>query len=79
MVAMACLNTYKDNPAADNTGKNCGQKQSGPVWFLASTTGGSAATFMYLLPAGKALLFPIINSECNYAEYTSSKVLYLDS
>ncbi len=32
----------KDNPAADNTGKNCGQKQTGPVWFLAGTTGGSA-------------------------------------
>jgi len=64
----------KDNPAADNTGKNCGQKQSGPVWFLAGTTGGSAERSC-TVPAGKALLFPIINSECNYAEYPAVKSL----
>jgi hypothetical protein len=56
------------NPAADNTGKNCDQKQNGPVWFLAGTTGGTAERIC-TIPAGKAILFPIINSECSYAEY----------
>src|SRR6476659_4355633 len=26
------------NPANDDTGKNCAQDQSGPVWFLAGST-----------------------------------------
>ena len=30
------------NPITDTTGKNCGQGQKGPVWFLAGTTGGTA-------------------------------------
>lgn len=30
------------NPVLDENGKNCAQGQSGPVWFLAGTAGGSA-------------------------------------
>lgn len=57
----------KDNPQNDPTGKNCGLKQSGPVWFLVGTTGGLAER-QCNIPAGKAILFPIINAECSYKE-----------
>ena len=56
-----------DNPAADSTGKNCVQKQKGPVWFLAGTFGGSAKR-KCIIPAGKAILFPIVAKECSFVE-----------
>ena len=37
----------QDNPAADTTGKNCGLKQTGPVWFLPGTYGGTNELYMY--------------------------------
>jgi hypothetical protein len=43
------------NPNLDTTGANCGVGQSGPVWFLAGTFGGTY-TRSCTLPAGKALL-----------------------
>jgi hypothetical protein len=60
------------NPATDPTGKNCAQNQSGPVWFLAGTTGGSAERTC-TIPAGKAIFFPVIGSECDYASYPNVK------
>jgi hypothetical protein len=60
------------SPLTDQTGKNCGQNQNGPVWFLAGTTGGSA-TRICNIPAGKSILFPIINSECSYSERPALK------
>lgn len=59
------LNT---NPAGDTTGVRCSLGQSGPVWFLAGTLGG-AAERSCTIPAGKAILFPILNAECSYTEY----------
>jgi hypothetical protein len=56
-----------DNPTIDTTGKNCGLNQSGPVWFLTGTTGGSAERSC-TIPAGKAIFFPVMGSECSYAE-----------
>jgi hypothetical protein len=53
------------NPGGDSTGKYCGQKQVGPVWFLTGTFGGSA-TRTCDIPAGKAILLSLINSQCNY-------------
>jgi hypothetical protein len=62
-----------DNPGNDATGKNCAQKQNNPnVWFLAGTFGGNAEREC-TIPAGKAILFPIIIYECSYAEYPASK------
>jgi hypothetical protein len=61
-------NTAADNPAADPTGANCAKNQKGDVWMLAGTMGGSAERTC-TIPAGKAILFPIIGSECTYAEY----------
>jgi hypothetical protein len=62
------------NPAYDDTGKNCAQKQNGPVWFLAGTY-GHAVNRKCDIPAGKAILFPILNSECSFAEFPKLKTL----
>jgi hypothetical protein len=60
------LSIPKDtNPGGDMTGKNCALKQSGPVWFLSGTFGGSA-TRVCTIPSGKAILLPLINAECDY-------------
>ena len=50
----------RNHPIGDKTGARCGTKQRGNVWFLAGTFGG-AATRSCVVPAGKALFFPIIN------------------
>jgi hypothetical protein len=55
------------NPVADETGENCHEGQSGPVWFLAGTFGGlneRACT----IPAGKSILFPTMNALCTFIE-----------
>ncbi len=59
----------EENPATDNSGKNCCQRQSNPVWFLAGTPGGTARRNCSI-PAGENLFFPIINemsttTQCN--------------
>jgi hypothetical protein len=55
------------SPLGDTTGAQCGVGQSGPVWFLAGTPGGQA-TRHCTIPAGKAILVPIINAEWSVAE-----------
>lgn len=52
------------NPNIDATGANCGQGQSGPVWFLGGNFGGTS-TRNCTVPAGKALFFPLINQEAD--------------
>lgn len=49
-----------DNPVADTTGASCGVRQTGKVWFLAGTFGGTV-TRSCAIPAGKALFFPLVN------------------
>src|SRR5262249_55520548 len=49
------------NPNLDLTGANCGQGQSGQVWFLAGNFGGTS-TRTCTMPAGRALLVPILNA-----------------
>jgi hypothetical protein len=60
------------NPSADETGVNCGEGQSGPVWFLAGTFGGLNVRNCDI-PAAKSIMFPVINAECSYAEYPDLK------
>jgi hypothetical protein len=48
-----------------SAGKNCALKQSGPVWFLTGTFGGSA-TRTCAIPAEKAIMLSLINAECDY-------------
>ncbi len=52
------------SPIKDSTGKNCALNQSGPVWYLAGTAGGSAERTC-VIPQGKAIMFPIINWSCD--------------
>jgi hypothetical protein len=56
-----------ENPLVDDTGKNCANNQSGPVWFLAGTLKGPAERSC-IIPADKAILFPVINVEASVAE-----------
>ena len=71
------LSIPKDrNPLIDSTGEHCaeGQRQSGPVWFLAGTTGNIyRAERKCIIPTGKAILFPILVSQFSYAEVPSIK------
>jgi len=53
------------NPLLDTTGVNCGQGQSGDVWFLAGTTGGGPVTRSCTIPAGKGIFFPVVNIAVN--------------
>jgi hypothetical protein len=62
------------NPAYDDTGKNCAQGQRGPVWFLAGAY-GHPVNRVCSIQEGKAILFPILNSECSFAEFPKLKTL----
>lgn len=56
------------NPQLDQTGEDCDEDQSGPVWFLASVTTGGAPTVIRscTLPVGKAVLFSAGGSLWDY-------------
>jgi hypothetical protein len=59
------------NPALDMSGMRVPEKQEDPnVWFLAGTFGGSIAR-KCKIPSGKAILLPIINYECSFADEPS--------
>ena len=60
------------NPAYDDSGKYCAEGQSGLVWFLTSTYKHPVDRYC-TIPAGKAILFTILNSECSYAEFHELK------
>jgi hypothetical protein len=64
----------EENPAYDDTGKYCSQNQRGPVWFFPGTYGKSVVREC-TVPAGKAILFPILNSECSFAEFPELKIV----
>jgi hypothetical protein len=51
---------WSTGPVMDTTGVACGQGQSGPVWFLAGTTGGPV-TRDCTVPKNKLLFFPLVN------------------
>jgi hypothetical protein len=55
------------NPINDKTGEYCDLNQSGPVWFLAGTSGFPAERTC-TIPEGKAVLFPIVNGQGSYVE-----------
>jgi hypothetical protein len=54
-------------PWADHTGQLCTDRQSGPVWFLTSNSGGTDVRSC-TVPAGKAILVPPANWECSTLE-----------
>jgi len=49
------------SPVSDTTGEFCDVGQSGNVWFLAGTTGGTVERECNI-PTGKTIVFPIINA-----------------
>lgn len=55
-----------ENPITDTSGKNCGLRQGGDVWFLSGAFGGSLIRSCDI-PKGKALFFPI------YTELTTRR------
>ena len=58
-----------ENPVLDETGDFCGIGQShGPVFFLAGYASDEPVTRNCTVPAGKALVVPILNVECSTVE-----------
>jgi hypothetical protein len=47
-------------------------KPNGPLWFFPGSCGKDVLR-QCTLPSGKAILFPILNSECFFAEFPSLK------
>jgi hypothetical protein len=62
-------------PFMDPTGANCGYQQSGDVFFLAGTGGGSVVRDQCQVPKGKALFFPILSFGADNAGVDPSKWL----
>ncbi len=62
------------NPLLDTTGASCGAGQRGPVWFLAGVFNvtGTAVRNQCVVPAGKAIFFPVLNAECSNVEGNGS-------
>jgi hypothetical protein len=57
------------NPYFDTTGSLCNEGQGGPVFYLVGSPTGATLTTRYCtVPAGKALLIPLINGECSTIE-----------
>lgn len=56
----------KDNPSVDETGAKCAVGQEDPNLWLLAGTGGGEVTRACTIPAGKAILFPVLNVECDY-------------
>jgi len=56
---------YSSNPIFDPDGSSCGVGQSGPVWFLAGSPGGTV-TRTCSVPAGKGIFFPIVDFLVDY-------------
>ena len=62
------------HPAYDDTGKYCTIKQNGPVWFFPGTY-GKPVVRECTIPEGKAILLPILNSECSFAKFSDLKTV----
>lgn len=61
------------NPALDISGANLSEGQNDPnVWFLPGTLGGTAMRSCKI-PLGKAILMPVINYRCSFADETGIK------
>ena len=57
------------NPLTDRTGQHSAEGQSGPVWFLAGTTGQTfIAERNCIIPRRKAILFPVLVSQFSFSE-----------
>jgi hypothetical protein len=50
------------SPSSDTTGAQCGAKQGGEVWFLASSDGTQAVVRDCVIPSGKTLFVPLVST-----------------
>lgn len=50
------------SPSSDTTGAQCGAKQGGEVWFLASSDGTQAVVRDCAIPPGKTLFVPLFSA-----------------
>ena len=50
------------SPSSDTTGAQCGAKQGGEVWFLASSDGTQAVVRDCAIPPGKTLFVPLVST-----------------
>jgi hypothetical protein len=55
----------EEHPRDDFTPEKCNANQEGPVWFLADQLGGREERTCNI-PAGKAILIPLLTGECGY-------------
>ena len=55
----------EQHPRDDYTPEKCTANQGGPVWFLADQLGGREER-RCTVPAGKAILIPLLTGECGY-------------
>jgi hypothetical protein len=69
------FSSHINHPLFDLTGVQCGEGQNGPVWFLGGAffvAGTPALSTIVrnecIVPANKALYFPILNTECSFLE-----------
>ncbi|HKO99938.1 MAG TPA: hypothetical protein VJU86_23390 [Pyrinomonadaceae bacterium] len=53
---------FENNPLFDETGANCNFAQSGDVFFLVSTAGGTATRNECIVPAGKVIYFSLLGA-----------------
>jgi hypothetical protein len=58
-------------PFPDTTGEKCATDQAGPVWYLLGAAGKVERTCT--IPSGKAIIFPILTTECSFSENPSMK------
>jgi hypothetical protein len=56
------------HPAADPTGERCGLGQAGPVFFLVQAGDEDAIERTCTVPAGTALLLPLLDASCTTVE-----------
>jgi len=56
------------NPATDATGERCGFGQAGPVFFLVQAGDEEAIERTCTVPAGTALLLPLLDASCTTVE-----------
>lgn len=72
------------NPILDTTGEFGSIGQSGPVWFLAGSFGGTVSRQL-VIPPGKTLFFPVFNSlwwapdDLDDATWLAEDILGLDA
>ena len=63
------------NPLLDNSGHRCTLGQRGPLWFLASNTGGKTVREC-VLPARTRVLIPVHNTVCFASDAPSASQCY---